>query len=182
MAAAAADDACRCPAGPAVGSAPIPPWCGRISTPPGPAARCPRSWPRGAPPNDKNPAARPGREALGRSRGGLSTKIHLAAGHRCRPVSRILTPGQHGDCPQFIPLLAAARPPSTPHATNSATPSSVASPKLKQVPRRRDPLRQARLHVPGHGRRRLDPDLATRPGHIICGTTPWRRPRDQQRW
>ena len=55
--------------------------------------------------NDKNRAARPGREALGRSRGGLSTKIHLAADRRCRPVSRILTAGQHGDCPQFIPLL-----------------------------------------------------------------------------
>jgi transposase len=64
---------------------------------------------RGAPPNDKNPAARPGREALGRSSGGLSSKIHLAADRRCRPVSRILTPGQHGDCPQFIPLLAANR-------------------------------------------------------------------------
>jgi hypothetical protein len=42
---------------------------------------------------------------LGRSRGGLSTKIHLAAGRRCRLVTRILTPGQYGDCPQFIPLL-----------------------------------------------------------------------------
>jgi transposase len=57
--------------------------------------------------NDKNPAARPGREALGRSRGGLGTKIHLTADRRCRPVSRILSPGQHGDCPQFIPLMQA---------------------------------------------------------------------------
>jgi transposase len=70
---------------------------------------CPRSWSRGAPPDDKNPAARPGREALGRSGAGLSTKIHLAADRRCRPVTRILTPGQHGDCPQFIPLLQAVR-------------------------------------------------------------------------
>jgi transposase len=74
---------------------------------------CPPSWSRGAAPNDKNPQAaganpaKPGsgREALGRSRGGLSTKIHLAADRRCRPVTRILTPGQDGDCPQFIPLL-----------------------------------------------------------------------------
>ena len=44
-------------------------------------------------------------EALGRSRGGLSTKIHLAADRRCRPVTQILTPGQHGDGPQFIPLI-----------------------------------------------------------------------------
>jgi transposase len=31
---------------------------------------CPRSWSQGASPNDKNPPALPGREALGRSRGG----------------------------------------------------------------------------------------------------------------
>ncbi len=28
---------------------------------------------------------------------------------RCRPVTRILTPGQHGDCPQFIPLMQGVR-------------------------------------------------------------------------
>jgi hypothetical protein len=71
--------------------------------------RRPPSWSRGAPSNDKNLPVRPGREALGRSRGGLSTKIHLAADRRCRPVTRILTPGQHGDCPQFIPLLEKIR-------------------------------------------------------------------------
>lgn len=61
---------------------------------------------QGAEPNDKNPpGGRTNREALGRSRGGLSTKIHLAADRRCRPVTRILTPGQHGDCPQFIALI-----------------------------------------------------------------------------
>jgi transposase len=62
---------------------------------------------RGAPPNDKNPGA--GREALGRSRGGLSTKIHLAADRRCRPVTRLTSPGQHGDAPRFIPVLDAIR-------------------------------------------------------------------------
>ena len=65
---------------------------------------------QGAEPNDKNP---PGGgtnwEALGRSRGGLTTKIHLVADRRCRPVTRILTPGQHGDCPQFIPLMDSIR-------------------------------------------------------------------------
>ena len=86
-----------------------PPWSARTSTPPGPGTRCPRSWSPGASPNDNNPPPRLGREALGRSRGGLSTKIHLAADRRCRPVTRILTPGQHGDCPQFIPLLDQVR-------------------------------------------------------------------------
>ena len=69
-----------------------------------PAVPGPRTWSRGAPPNDKN---RPGREALGRSRGGLSTKIHLAADRRCRAVARILSPGQRSDCPRFIPLMQA---------------------------------------------------------------------------
>jgi transposase len=71
--------------------------------------RCPWSWSPGAPPNDNDPPPRPGREALGRSRGGLSTTVHLAADRRCRPVARILTPGQHGDCPQLISLLEAVR-------------------------------------------------------------------------
>jgi transposase len=31
------------------------------------------------------------------------------ADRRCRPVTRILTPGQHGDCPQFIPLMGQVR-------------------------------------------------------------------------
>ena len=37
--------------------------------------------------------------------GRCSTKIHLIADRRCRPLTRITTPGQHGDCPQFIPLM-----------------------------------------------------------------------------
>ena len=85
-------------------SAPIPPWCAPTSTPPAPGGCRPRTWPQGASANDKNPAAgQAGREALGRSRGGLSTKIHLVADRRC--LTRILTPGQRGDCPQFIPLM-----------------------------------------------------------------------------
>lgn len=70
-----------------------------------PAAGCPPSWSQRAPPNDKHQGARTGREALGRARGGLTTKVHLVADRRCRPVTRILNPGQHGDCPRFIPLM-----------------------------------------------------------------------------
>jgi len=49
------------------------------------------------------------REALGRSRGGLSTKIHLVADRRCRPIARLTSPGQHGDSPRFIPLMESIR-------------------------------------------------------------------------
>lgn len=48
-------------------------------------------------------------EALGRSRGGLSTKIHLAVDGRGRPLSVLLTPGQAGDNPQLLNLLDAIK-------------------------------------------------------------------------
>jgi transposase len=44
-------------------------------------------------------------EALGRSRGGLTSKIHLAVDGCGLPMSVILTPGQAGDNPQQLPLL-----------------------------------------------------------------------------
>jgi transposase len=44
-------------------------------------------------------------EHLGRSRGGLTSKIHLAVDGRGLPMSVILTPGQAGDNPQLLPLL-----------------------------------------------------------------------------
>jgi transposase len=46
---------------------------------------------------------------LGRSRGGLTTKIHLAVDGRGRPLSVLLTAGQAGDNPQLLPLLDAIR-------------------------------------------------------------------------
>lgn len=43
---------------------------------------------------------------LGRSRGGLTSKVHLATDRRCRPLSIVLTPGQAADSPRFIPVMA----------------------------------------------------------------------------
>lgn len=48
---------------------------------------------------------------LGRSRGGLTTKVHLAADGRCRPLALVLTAGQAGDTPAFIEVMAAVRVP-----------------------------------------------------------------------
>jgi transposase len=42
---------------------------------------------------------------LGRSRGGLTTKIHLLADERGLPVDFIVTAGQVNDCTQAIALL-----------------------------------------------------------------------------
>ncbi|MFH9016654.1 IS5 family transposase [Streptomyces sp. NPDC017943] len=44
-------------------------------------------------------------ECLGRSRSGFTTKIHLAADGRCRPLSFVLTPGHYGDGPQLEHVL-----------------------------------------------------------------------------
>ncbi len=93
-----------------------PPWCGPISTPRAPDAGRRSSSPRRSPPprmprqgagsNYKDPAAHRCREALGRSRGGLTTKIHLSADARCRPISRVITPGQRNDAVIFEPVMA----------------------------------------------------------------------------
>ncbi|WP_435845198.1 IS5 family transposase [Streptomyces flaveolus] len=52
-----------------------------------------------------------GGEGLGRSRGGFTSKLHLSADGRCRPLSLIVTPGQRADCTQFKPVLEKIRVP-----------------------------------------------------------------------
>ncbi|MET9064496.1 IS5 family transposase [Streptosporangium sandarakinum] len=47
----------------------------------------------------------PADHGLGRSRGGLSTKVHLAVEQGQKPLSLIITAGQRGDSPQFQPVL-----------------------------------------------------------------------------
>ena len=56
-------------------------------------------------------APEPGDHALGRSRGGLTSKSHLAVEQGQKPLSVIVTAGQRGDSPQFIPVLEKIRIP-----------------------------------------------------------------------
>jgi transposase len=53
----------------------------------------------------------PDDHALGRSRGGWSTKIHLACERHRHVLAFVLTPGQAGDSPQMIPVLERIRVP-----------------------------------------------------------------------
>jgi transposase len=53
----------------------------------------------------------PDDHALGRSRGGWTTKLHLGCEQGQKPLSIVLTAGQRGDSPQFIPVLAGIRVP-----------------------------------------------------------------------
>jgi hypothetical protein len=69
----------------------------------------PWMWTRGARANDRNRATMPSREAIGRSRGGLTSKIHPAADSRCRPISRLTTAGHRHDALGFPAVMAAIR-------------------------------------------------------------------------
>ncbi|MBN3933303.1 IS5 family transposase [Streptomyces verrucosisporus] len=53
----------------------------------------------------------PADHGLGRSRGGLTSKIHLAVEQGQKPLSVVITAGQRGDSPQFEPVLEAIRVP-----------------------------------------------------------------------
>ncbi|GGX52873.1 IS5 family transposase [Streptomyces noursei] len=53
----------------------------------------------------------PDDHGLGRSRGGLTTKLHLAVEQGQKPMSIVITAGQRGDSPQFEPVLERIRVP-----------------------------------------------------------------------
>jgi transposase len=62
-------------------------------------------------------ALKPRRGALGRSKGGFSTKLHLACDGKDRPLSVVITPGQRHGSTQLEELLDTvriARPQCTP--------------------------------------------------------------------
>jgi transposase len=61
---------------------------------------------QGAEPSYKIPWEEPADHAIGRSRGGLSTKIHQLVDGRGRPLVIAVTPGQAGDSTMLGPLLA----------------------------------------------------------------------------
>ena len=80
---------------------------------------------RGARSNDNNPGAtrltfEPTDHAVGRSRGGLSTKVHLLVDDAGRPLVIVVSPGQAGDNPALQPMLnelrIARRGPGRPRA------------------------------------------------------------------
>jgi transposase len=53
----------------------------------------------------------PDDHGLGRSRGGLTTKVHLACEQGQKPLSIVITAGQRGDSPQFQAVLGRIRVP-----------------------------------------------------------------------
>jgi transposase len=59
------------------------------------------------------PVGEPADHGLGRSRGGLTSKLHVAIEQGQRLLALVLTAGQRGDSPQFAPVLRRIRVPRT---------------------------------------------------------------------
>lgn len=116
-------------------------WDGRrLWTPPSAGLTSMRPVPgkRGAGPG----RAEPDDHALGRSRGGLSTKVHLASDSRARPLALHVTAGQAGDAPAFEAVMARTGF----HAGDSA----VFLPcNLRAPPPKRHPCRHSATRRPG---------------------------------
>jgi transposase len=83
----------------------IPRSTGRINTPLAHAGTAEGRNSRRAGFGDPEPAD----HALGRSRGGWTTKPHLATEQDQKPLSLLITGGQRGDSPQFEAVLAGIR-------------------------------------------------------------------------
>ena len=60
---------------------------------------------KGDPKDPECPPVEPKDEALGRSRGGFSTKIHVRCEGKGKPVTFVLTPGQQHECTVFEQLM-----------------------------------------------------------------------------
>ncbi|WP_414626028.1 IS5 family transposase [Microbispora rosea] len=84
-------------------------------------------------------------ECLGRSRGGLTTKIHLSADGRRRPLSLVLTPGQHGDSPQFQAVLEKISVPRLGPGRPRGRPDSVSADKAYSSRANRSYLRRRKI-------------------------------------
>ncbi|WP_405828265.1 IS5 family transposase [Streptomyces sp. NBC_01176] len=84
-------------------------------------------------------------EGLGRSRGGLTCKIHLAGEGGCRPLAFLLTPGQWGDAPQMIEVLERIRVPRSQGGRPRTRPDHLGGDKAYSSRRNRRYLRRRQI-------------------------------------
>ena len=85
------------------------------------------------------------REALGRSRGGLSTKVHLLADARSRPLVHVLSPGQRGDTLAYAPLMARLTVPRRRPGPARTRPDRLIADKAYSAAGLRSDLRRRRI-------------------------------------
>ncbi|MET4923476.1 IS5 family transposase [Streptomyces sp. PSRA5] len=98
--------------------------------------------------------------ALGRSRGGLSTKVHLAGDSRARPLSIHVTAGQAGDAPAFEAVMAGIRIPRSGLGRPRTRPAVVLADRAYSS-------RAIRGHLRRRGIRAVIPQPADQIGHRL---------------
>ncbi len=82
---------------------------------------------------------------MGRSRGGLSSKVHLAVDGRGLPMAALLTAGQAGDNPQLLPLLDAIEVRRAGPGRPRCRPTHLIADKAYSHPSTRGALRRRRI-------------------------------------
>ena len=111
----------------------------------------------------KNPSDEPADHALGRSRGGFGTKVHLVTDGRGLPLALHLTGGQRQECEMLEPVLEAVRI-RLPRGRPRQRPDALAGDKAYSFPRLRRWLRARHVRAVIPERRDQRERRARRPG------------------
>ncbi|WP_455907993.1 IS5 family transposase [Streptomyces mirabilis] len=91
-------------------------------------------------------ASEPDDHAIGRSRGGLTTKLHLAVDSSCQVLATAVTAGQRGDAPLFTELMNRIRVPRPGSGRPRTRPIHVLADRAYSSREIREYLR--RRHIP----------------------------------
>ncbi|MFL9680555.1 IS5 family transposase [Streptomyces sp. KL110A] len=104
--------------------------------------------------------AEPEDHALGRSRGGLSTKVHLVSDGHARPLALRVSAGQAGDAPAFEVVMAGIRVPRSGPGRPRTRPDAVLADRAYSS-------RAIREHLRRRGIRAVIPQPADQIGHRL---------------
>ncbi len=111
------------------------------------------------------PAGEPADHALGRSRGGFGSKLHLVCDANRLPLAVVVTAGQRQECTQFEAVMDAVRVRRPGRGRPRSRPAAVAGDKGYSYPHSRRWLRRHGIEAviprrsdqrPGDGRHRFD--------------------------